>query len=89
MRICHGSTGMERLQFAVERVRVRRSEGPADNTNETMEAGRVNVQQVSSFTSHSIRFDSILFPPTFNCRRNPRHCSSPIPSVAGTGMDRV
>lgn len=50
---------MERLQFAVERVRVRRSEGPADNTNETMEAGRVNVQQVSSFTSHSIRFDSL------------------------------
>lgn len=51
MRICHRFAGMERLQFAVERVRVRRSEGPADNTNETMEAGRVNVQQVSSFDS--------------------------------------
>lgn len=49
MRICHSPLGMDRLQFAVERVRVPGRQGPADNTDQAVEARRAHVQQVSPF----------------------------------------
>lgn len=55
---------MDGLQFAVERVRVRRRQGPADNTDQALEAGRAHVQQVSPFDSIQLRparpFDRFL-----------------------------
>lgn len=43
---------MDRLQFAVERVGVRRRQGPAYNADQAVEAGRADVQQVSPFNAH-------------------------------------
>lgn len=41
-------SGMERLQPALERERVRRRQGPADNAEQAVEAGRPHVQQVKA-----------------------------------------
>lgn len=48
---------MERLQFAMERVRIRGRQGPADNADQAVEAGRAHVQQVSPFNSHNSSVD--------------------------------
>lgn len=50
---------MDRLQFAVERVRVWRRQGSADNTDKALEAGRAHVQQVSQFVC-PIRRQSLI-----------------------------
>lgn len=41
-------SGVERLQLALERERVRRRQGPADNPEQAVEAGRPHVQQVKA-----------------------------------------
>lgn len=41
------AAGMERLQLTLERVRIRRRQGSAHNTEQTLETGRSHVQQVT------------------------------------------
>lgn len=60
VHVCARAPGMGGLQSDLEPLGVRRSERPADHTQQTVETGRAHVQQVSAIVSVSLEFLIII-----------------------------